>query len=112
MQKTKNAILIGLLTIIPIWITWLVLKFVWELVVDAGEPLVLGAAKFARPLIPSIVDWLSLPLIKNTISLIVVLALLYVIGRLAMNIIGQRIIRRADRLYRTTNHSSGRPVDR
>ena len=57
-------IVIGLFTVAPLWVTWLVLDFVFSLLARAGAPLLRGVALAVRPLSGALADWLLNPFVQ------------------------------------------------
>jgi len=94
----RKYLVTGLLTVVPVWITWLAVKFLMELVIDHGEPLVLFVLNLGRPLSPSLADWLVRPIIQKSIALLFVIVFLIVLGWFVSRVIGQRLIGRAEAL--------------
>ena len=47
----KRYLLSGIVTIIPLWITWLLLDFTFRLLARFGEPLVTTLSSKFRPLV-------------------------------------------------------------
>jgi len=92
----RKYLITGLLTAVPVWITWLAVTFLVELVIDLGEPLVLLAIRQGRPLVPSLADWLVKPVIQKSIALLFVIFVLIVLGWFVSRVIGQRIIGKAE----------------
>lgn len=89
MIKTRRYILAGLLAIIPLWITWLVLRFLFQLLIKAGAPAIQWmAAKLPEPLRA----FLESPLFTNLFSILLVVAVLYGIGRLTTIVVGRRLL--------------------
>ena len=74
MIKTRRYILAGLLAIIPLWITWLVLRFLFQLLVKAGAPAIQW---LASKLPESLKGFLESPLFTNFFSILLVVAVLY-----------------------------------
>ncbi|MEO7065884.1 MAG: DUF502 domain-containing protein [Rhodanobacter sp.] len=96
--RFKRYLLTGLLTFIPLWVTWLVFKFVLSLLADIGAPLVaalLGALALVAPKAANALDtqWLLF-----IIALLLTLGALYLLGALANRVIGQRFISAFDNL--------------
>jgi uncharacterized membrane protein len=96
--RLKRYLLTGLLTFIPLWVTWLVFKFVLGMLAGIGAPLVntlLGALALASPHAAAALDseWLSF-----IIALLITLLALYLLGWLANRVIGQRFINAFDGL--------------
>lgn len=89
MMKTRRYILAGLLTIIPLWITWLVLRFLFNLLTKAGAPAIgWVAAKCPEPLGAV----LESPVFTSLLAILLVVAVLYGIGRLTTVVVGRRIL--------------------
>jgi uncharacterized membrane protein len=96
--RVKRYLLTGLLTFIPLWVTWLVFKFVFGLLADIGAPLVatlIGALSLVSPRAAGLLtaQWLT-----SIIALLITLAALYLLGALANRVIGQRFIHAFDGL--------------
>jgi uncharacterized membrane protein len=91
----RTRIAAGLLTVIPIWVTWVVIKFVFDLMRSATQPIVEGAAGVVleqnQGIVPArvqdYVDWI-VPLLAVGLTLF----LLYVLGLLTANVFGRRLI--------------------
>jgi uncharacterized membrane protein len=54
-------ILIGFFTLAPLWVTWLVLDFLFSLLAKAGAPFLRGLARALQPVSESLADWLLNP---------------------------------------------------
>tara|TARA_B100000927_G_scaffold72396_1_gene57571 strand:- start:894 stop:1541 length:648 start_codon:yes stop_codon:yes gene_type:complete len=89
MIKLRRYILAGLLTIIPLWITWLVLAFLFKILAQAGEPSITWiASKFPD----SLQTLIESPLFTNLFSILLVVLALYGIGRLTTVVVGRRVL--------------------
>ena len=96
--RVKRYLLTGLLTFIPLWVTWLVFKFVLGMLAGIGGPLVgamLGALAWVAPHAAAALnmEWLDFVL-----ALLITVAALYLLGALANRVIGQRVINAFDAL--------------
>jgi uncharacterized membrane protein len=96
--RVKRYLLTGLLTFIPLWVTWLVFKFVLGMLASIGAPLVaalLGALSLISPRAASVlnVEWLLF-----IVALTITLLSLYTVGALANRVIGRRFLDGFDRL--------------
>ena len=58
--SARRYLLMGLLTVIPIWITWLVIKFILDLLAGIGGPIIgdLANSKWLKSNGPWLADWL------------------------------------------------------
>ncbi|HSW45976.1 MAG TPA: DUF502 domain-containing protein [Phycisphaerae bacterium] len=98
----RTRLVAGLLTVIPIWVTWVVVKFVFDTMKAATEPLAQKAAdaiiKANKDLVPQkvqdYVDWM-VPLL----AVLLTLFMLYMLGLLAASVFGRRMILLIERVF-------------
>ena len=95
-------ILIGLFTVAPLWVTWLVFDFLFSQLAQTGAPFLRGAARGLRPFSETLADWLINPDLQYVLAALVALAGLYIVGLLTSMVLGRRLIalmeRQLDRL--------------
>lgn len=83
----------GIFTIIPLWITWIVLRFLFKLLTQAGTPAIWRFAEWCENN-----DYLSLaaviksPLFSNLLAILLVLSVLYAIGRATSLYLGRKLL--------------------
>lgn len=87
----KRYFLTGLISIIPLWITWLVLSFLFNLLSGIGTPLFEGLAKLVGPEYPLIANILDSKTTLSIVGVILVLACLFLLGWFTTNFIGRRL---------------------
>ncbi|HEX5306922.1 MAG TPA: DUF502 domain-containing protein [Dyella sp.] len=90
--RVKRFVLTGLLTFLPLWVTWLVFKFVFGVLAGLGAPmatLVRRALGLAAPDAASALDhgW-TLALM----ALLLTVLALYLLGWVATRVVGKRVI--------------------
>jgi uncharacterized membrane protein len=90
--RVKRYLLTGLLTFIPLWVTWLVFSFVLNLLAGIGAPIVsvlIGGLALVSPSSAATVNqsWLSFVL-----AMLLTLCVLYAIGFLANRVLGARLL--------------------
>jgi len=91
----RTRIVAGLLTVIPIWVTWVVVKFVFDTMKSATQPLAQMVAdrvleaneELVRERVGDYVDW-GVPILAFLLTLF----LLYILGLLTANVFGRRLI--------------------
>ncbi len=98
LAATQQRILAGVLTLIPIWVTWLVFGFLLGQLSKWGQPVVNGLANLLRGPAPSLAQWVLAPSFQTLLAALWMLAALYVIGWVATLVIGRRIISAFDQL--------------
>ncbi|AHX12397.1 hypothetical protein CH75_03060 [Dyella jiangningensis] len=90
--RVKRYLITGLLTVIPLWVTWVVFKFVLSLLAGIGSPLVTTLLGSFSPRSPKAEAALNSDAALFVLALLLTLLVLYVIGWLANRVIGQRLI--------------------
>ncbi|MEO9215099.1 MAG: DUF502 domain-containing protein [Rhodanobacter sp.] len=96
--RLKRYLLTGLLTFIPLWVTWLVFKFVLGMLAGIGAPLVSALLHVLALVAPHAADTLNTQWLTFIIALLITLAALYLLGFVANRVIGQRFINAFDGL--------------
>lgn len=96
--RVKRYLLTGLLTFLPLWVTWLVFKFVLGLLAGIGAPLVATLLNALALVAPRAVDTLKMEWVTPIVALLLTLVSLYLLGWLATRVIGQRFIHAFDGL--------------
>jgi len=90
--RFQRLFLTGLLTLLPIWLTWVVVKFVFVLLSDTSRPLIgpllhnLAAGNVA-------LAWLDDPWVQTAIALLATLGVILLSGVMARRVLGQRLLR-------------------
>ncbi len=96
----KKYLVAGLLTAIPIWITWLVISFIFKLVVDAGQAAAVRLVHIIEPISPEISNWVVRPFVRDLVAICVVLGFLIFLGWLATKVFGRKLIRLFENLIK------------
>jgi uncharacterized membrane protein len=87
MRSLQSNILAGILTIGPLFVTWLIFAFLFGELARAGMPVVrLLAAVFPE-------EWLSQPWMQSILAIVLTLVVLYVTGRVTSLVIGRQAFR-------------------
>jgi uncharacterized membrane protein len=94
----QTNLLVGLLTITPLVVVWLVFDFFLGVLAQAGHPLAEALADFVVQRAPGAAPWLANPAIRWLIAVAVALLLLYVIGAVASRVVGEKAIELFERL--------------
>ncbi len=88
----QNTILVGVLTAAPLVVTFFILQFLFELVASAGRPLIIALADSVSYTNPSLSKLLSRPAIEDALGVLLVILLVFLLGLLARQVIGDRIL--------------------
>src|SRR3546814_454220 len=81
----------GLLTLLPIWLTWVVVKFVFVLLSDVSKPWVQPLSRRIAEGNP-LLGWFADDWVQTTIAMIATLLVILLVGWLARRVIGQRLL--------------------
>lgn len=86
-----------MLAAVPLWVTWLVLAFILGLVIDLIGPITSRLVDILRPTLPLLADILEMRVVQHSISIALLLCILYLLGWLTTHFFGQRLIIYLDR---------------
>ena len=92
-QRLQRLFLTGLLTLLPIWLTWVVVKFVFGLLSDLSRPVVDPTLDSLAALDPRTLAWLEDPWVGTAIALVATVVVILLAGWLARRVFGQRMLR-------------------
>ena len=92
-QRLQRLFLTGLLTLLPLWLTWVVVKFVFVLLSGISTPMIEPSLKAVATQNPQTFGWLAEPWVLGAIGLAATVASILLVGWLARRMIGQRLLR-------------------
>ncbi|WP_240125927.1 DUF502 domain-containing protein [Thermomonas alba] len=92
-QRLQRLFLTGLLTLLPLWLTWAVLKFVFGLLGSLSKPLVEPPLREIASGNPHTFGWLVDAWVQDAIALVATVAFILLAGWLARRVVGQRLLR-------------------
>ena len=98
MRNAQRYLLTGILSVIPLWITWLVFKFFFVQLSSLGLPWAMAVSKALQKHSPTMAEWLVAPWFQSVLAIILTLFALYLLGWVASRVIGQRILSLLDNL--------------
>jgi uncharacterized membrane protein len=94
----KRYLLAGVITSIPLLITWFVFTFVLRQLSAIGSPGVRVLARAVEPLSPAAAEALLHPWFAALLAIVVTLGALYLLGWAATNMLGRELIALFDRV--------------
>lgn len=92
MPNFQKNILAGLVTAIPLLVTWIVFEFVLSLLARSGEPIVRWLASFFETRESLLANWLLQPWLQWFFAILITLALLYALGFATTRVVGRRLL--------------------
>ncbi|MEO6968728.1 MAG: DUF502 domain-containing protein [Rhodanobacteraceae bacterium] len=88
----KRYLLTGLLAFIPVWITWVVFKFVFTLLAGVASPVITAIIELIGLISPRLALELHRDWLISILAFVVTLIALYLLGLLSNLVIGRRVL--------------------
>lgn len=88
----QRLFLTGLLTLLPIWLTWVVVKFVFVMLSEISQPLITPTLENLAAMAPRSLSWLVEPWVRTVFALLATLAVILFSGVMARRVVGQRML--------------------
>src|SRR4249919_1018658 len=79
----QRLFLTGLLTLLPIWLTWVVIKFVFVLLSGISQPLIGPLLQGLAATSPQTLGWIAEPWVQTALALLATLAVILLSGVIA-----------------------------
>ncbi len=92
-QRLQRLFLTGLLTLLPLWLTWVVIKFVFGLLSDASRPVIGSLLHGAAESAPNALGWMDQSWVQTAIALLATLGVILLSGWMTRRVFGQRLLR-------------------
>ena len=92
-QRLQRLFLTGLLTLLPIWLTWVVVKFVFALLSGVSQPLVGPALAELATAAPTTLGWLAQPWVQTALAVLATLGVILLSGWMTRRVLGQRLLK-------------------
>ncbi|HEY9254347.1 MAG TPA: DUF502 domain-containing protein [Stenotrophomonas sp.] len=89
----QRIFLTGLLTLLPVWLTWVVIKFVFVLLSGISAPWVAPLSQQIVSSFPGTAQWLPAAWVQNTFGLIATVLVILFVGVLSRRVVGQQLLR-------------------
>lgn len=89
----QRLFLTGLLTLLPIWLTWVVVKFVFAMLSGISSPWVTPLSQRIAQSFPDSLGWFNAHWVQNTIAMLATVLVILGVGLLARRVIGQQLLR-------------------
>jgi len=96
MRHLQRYLLAGVLTVIPIWFTWIVFDFFFTQLSNVGRPLAQALSDATRRAAPQVADWLLQPWFQSILAITLTVLALYLLGWATSRVIGKRLMNLLD----------------
>jgi uncharacterized membrane protein len=84
LRSLQRNVLAGIITVGPLFVTWLIFSFVLGSLAKAGLP----AVQLLESIFPE--QWLARPVVQSALAVVLTLVVLYVLGRVTSLVIGRQ----------------------
>jgi uncharacterized membrane protein len=88
----QRYLIAGVITVIPIWITWLVFNFIFTQLSSAGLPWVRAISEGVGLFLPEVGEWLLESWFQQVLAVVITLVALYLLGWFASRVIGVKVL--------------------
>lgn len=85
LRSLQSSILAGILTIGPLFVTYLIFSFLFGELAKAGMP----AVRLLSPFFPQV--WLAQPWMQSLLAIVLTLVVLYLVGRVTSLVVGRQV---------------------
>ena len=92
MGKLQKYFLTGLLTLLPIWLVWIVFKFVFGLLSGLSAPIIDPLSRSIAASDPAMFGWLVDAWVQTAIALAATVLFIMLVGLLARRVVGQKLL--------------------
>jgi uncharacterized membrane protein len=93
MRHLRSSFLTGLLTLLPIWLVWVVFRFVFGMLSDVSRPLIGPLTARLAADNPEMLGWLAAGWVQTAIALFVTVVFVTTVGLMARRVAGLQFIR-------------------
>jgi uncharacterized membrane protein len=91
--RLQRYFITGVLTILPIWLTWIVFSFVLQGLTYVSLPWINGVLAPLAEAMPGAFGWLHAPAAQSAIGIVMTLIFILATGLFATRVVGQRALR-------------------
>ncbi|MBI1422475.1 MAG: DUF502 domain-containing protein [Gammaproteobacteria bacterium] len=92
LRKAQRYILTGVLTVIPLWLTFTVFEFFLRHLSQIGLPWARALSRQIEKSWPQVANWILADWFQNILAVLLTVLALYILGWIATRVIGRRII--------------------
>jgi len=92
----QRYLITGLLTFIPLWLTWVVFSFIFSFLSHVGAPVVAGLVAALSSAFPRTSSLLGAEWLQSVIAFVATILALYLVGWAANRVFGQRLLAALD----------------
>lgn len=92
MRNLRRWFLTGLLTLLPLWLAWLVVSVLFTLLSDLSRPWVEPLLRALAAMEPALFAWADDPWVMSLVALVGTLLIILGVGALTQRVVGQTLL--------------------
>lgn len=96
MERFERNIVAGCLVVIPILVTYWIIRFVLEVLISFGRPLAAALAGSVRPRAPELAEFIISSQFEWLVAALLTLCALYFLGAFTTRVVGRRVLASID----------------
>lgn len=89
-RRLQRLFITGLLTLLPIWLTWVVVKFVFVLLSEISRPVI--EPMLSNLAVAANLAWLVQPWVRGALGVLATIGVILLSGFMARRVIGKRLL--------------------
>jgi len=93
MRKLRSWFLTGLLTLLPLWLVWIVVSLLFRVFSDLSRPWVEPLLDGLATMQPELFGWAGHPIVMASVALVGTFAIIIAVGALVRRVMGQTLLR-------------------
>ncbi|MEO5963653.1 MAG: DUF502 domain-containing protein [Thermomonas sp.] len=90
--RLQRLFITGLLTLLPLWLTWVVVKFLFLLLSDLSRPVIEPVLQGMAASNPAALGWLADSWVLGALALLATVLAILLVGWLTRRVVGQRLL--------------------
>ncbi|MDQ3038970.1 MAG: DUF502 domain-containing protein [Pseudomonadota bacterium] len=91
-SRLQRLFITGLLTLLPLWLTWVVVRFLFVLLSDLSRPVIEPILQGLAALNPAALGWLDDAWMLGAIAMFATVVAILLVGWLTRRVVGQRLL--------------------
>ena len=89
MKQFGKYVISGIMAVIPLWVTWLVIAFVFRQLLTIGSPIISSARQWLSQIWPGVSVQIEWPIIDKALAVVLTILLFFLIGWAVTRVVGR-----------------------
>ena len=92
-SRLQRLFITGLLTLLPLWLTWIVVKFLFVMLSNLSRPVIEPVLQGMAAVNPAALGWLADSWVLAALAMFATVLAILLVGWLTRRVVGQRLLR-------------------